>query len=324
MDCLLPSFNNLKIVLITSLLTPIAQADLQPGFLVNGRANAAMIAGAPTRWQFTFIDPMTGHPPHHFHEMHDKPMHLVVISQNLKHFAHLHPTLKAHSHVPFEINVNQNSIDPDNFAAPTAVPEAGKYLLYGEIMPMDFPMMLYPFDLVVSGPDTAPDPIVVADPVNQDGTISKFYTLDSKESGPLQANYQLKILSETMEHCGASVPKLNIELSFRQNLSADFLPITDLQPWLSSYGHSFVIGKSGTTAQDHSIVHLHAVWPLIDNDPSEPRGPWLELAAHSHGNTFPEDTYRAWIQIKHHDRVLTLPLTFDWKPQQNQRLSLCY
>lgn len=318
-----PALTRIKFIVFSFLLAPLAFADLESGLLVNGQRDGAMEAGQPARLQFIFLDPMTGHPPHHFHVMHEKPMHLVVVSEDLSQFAHLHPTLIQHSHVPFDITVNKASTDPDNFALSSAVPKPGHYFLFGEIMPMDYSMLIFPFDLKVNGESKGPAPSVVPDPLSPDGTILKFYGLDSLESGPLQANYQLKILPEAVDHCGTLVPKLNVELSFRENPAGEFLPVTDLEPWLASYGHSFVISKNGANAADRSIVHLHAVWPLIDSDPKDGHGPWLELAAHSHGNSFPPGIYRAWVQIKHRGQVLTLPLTFDWNPAAPSVQSFC-
>lgn len=274
---------------------------------VDGKLGAAMDAGKPALLQFEFTDQETGGMPHHFHEMHAKPMHLIAVSEDLSEFGHVHPTSRPHSRKAFELRVNSATQDPDNFALPDLIQRAGKYFLFGEVMPMDYGMLAFPYDLEVRGTARSPEPLNL-DPLEADGTILKVFESDG-------LRYRAHLRVEPLLHCGVLNPKLNLELALDDGSGA-FVPLTDLDLWLESYGHAIVMGSQGQTAAAKVVNHLHAVWPLPTGDQAQDeRGPFLELAAHSHGQSAPADRYRAWVQIKHRGKVLTWMFTFEWKPE---------
>jgi hypothetical protein len=130
-------------------------------------------------------------------------------------------------------------------------------------MPMEFDMMVFPYTVQASGPARALDPFV-ADPVAADGTLVLHYDL----SGNPVADYRLTTRIEPMEHCGTCVPKFYLHLEARSQGGA-FFPVTDLEPWLSSYGHAVVVGALGTTVEEKTIQHLHPVWPIASGDVSQ-------------------------------------------------------
>lgn len=295
------------LLLSVSLFSASAHAEtLISKLWVDGKLGAAMEAGKPSFLQFEFTDQETGGMPHHFHEMHAKPMHLIAVSEDLSEFGHVHPTPRPHSRKAFELRVNSPTQDPDNFALPDLIKRAGKYFLFGEVMPMDYGMLAFPYDLDVRGQARAPEPLV-ADPRQSDGTILKMF-----ESEGLRYRAHLRI--EPLLHCGVLNPKLNLELALDEGVG--FAPLRDLELWLESYGHAIIIGSKGKAAAEKVVNHLHAVWPLPTGDVAQDeRGPFLELAAHSHGQSAPEDRYRAWVQVKHRGKVLTWTFTFDWKPE---------
>jgi hypothetical protein len=52
---------------------------------------AAPKAGAPVRFRINILDPDSRKPVTDFAVVHDKRCHMFVLSQDLKHFAHIHP-----------------------------------------------------------------------------------------------------------------------------------------------------------------------------------------------------------------------------------------
>jgi hypothetical protein len=285
---------------------------LRSELFVDGKADTVLRAGEPAKLQFSFTDGETGKMPHHFHEMHAKPMHLIIVSEDLSTFAHVHPSEKHHSKRPFELTVNTSTNDPDNFQLASAMPVSGKYFLFGEVMPMNYGMLLFSYDARAEGPARELAPLV-ADAVESDGSIVKYFAADGAAvARSSEARYRTKLTLEPVDHCNTVLPKLYIELS--ENVGDNFVPVTDLDTWLESYAHAIVVGAAGGSATTKIIQHLHAVWPLPTGDPSQDeRGPYLELLAHSHGQSTPTDRYRSWVQIKHRGQVLTLSYTFDWK-----------
>ncbi len=302
---------------IAALASSAFAMDLETRFFVDGKAGGTMEAGKPSRWQFEFTDPMSGHPPHHFHVMHAKPMHLIVISQDLSSFVHIHPDYLEHAHRPFEIRVNQTHSDPDNFDVVRAVPMAGNYFLFAEVMPMNYGMLLFPYDLLVKGPAREAIPLNI-DSLQADGTIIKHFDRQNAAVPEALANYRARVRIEAFEHCGTVLPKLYLDLESREGAAETFSPVMNLDPWLESYGHAIVLGSKGTTAASKIVQHLHAVWPIPSGDPDDERGPSIELMAHSHGQSTPTDIYRAWIQFAHGGRVMTWDFTFAWDLEREQ------
>ncbi len=286
--------------------------NLLSRLLVDGTPGASMLAGKKTRWEFEFVDSATGHPPHHFHEMHGKMMHLIVVSEDLSTFAHLHPTNRPHSKKAFFIDVNSSSKDPDNFQLPEAVKKSGRYHVYADVMPMGYGMLLIPYDVEVTGPKSPRVPLV-ADKLEADGAIAKYFDAEGKAAGETDAVYKTVLRVEAMDHCNTVLPKLYIDVFARPQQGAAFAPVQDLEPWLESYGHAIVMGAKGGAAKDKIAQHLHSVWPIPTGDlAKDERGPSIELAAHSHGQSTPTDRYRAWIQFKRASKILTLEFTIDW------------
>ncbi|MGZ3745136.1 MAG: hypothetical protein ACXWRA_15230, partial [Pseudobdellovibrionaceae bacterium] len=63
--------------------------------------------------------------------------------------------------------------------------------------------------------------------------------------------------------------------------------------------------------QEKKFLHLHAVWPLVD-DPNTERGPYLRVGSDSHA-PMREGVFKAWLQFKHLDQVQTIPFVIELK-----------
>ena len=72
--------------------------------------------------------------------MHEKKMHLIVIHESFKYFAHIHPELN-NGEFTIDINKYQND-DPDNGGTVNTLPVGGKYWLFSEAMPMKQGMVI--------------------------------------------------------------------------------------------------------------------------------------------------------------------------------------
>lgn len=305
-------------ILLSVFVSNVALASTLGSWLwVNGAKDATMEAGQPAKLEFEIKDIDTGAMVHHFHEMHAKPMHLIVVSEDLSHFAHIHPEMKMHSMKPFSVNVNSVSNDPDNFALIDAVPFGGHFMLFGEVMPMDYGMLSFPYDLNVTG-EQRNVPLPNVDQPGTDGKILKYFTDDGEIATEATGKYLLKLEVLPMDHCATILPRLHFELFANEN--GTYTDVRDLDPWLESYGHAIIIGRSGVVAADKAIFHLHAVWPLPTGDISkDERGPFVELTTHSHGKSMQTDHYHAWIQVKHQGKVHTFDFEIDWNLEQARK-----
>lgn len=303
----------LKILLLLSILqfaSPSLGALAAQMFL-NNEETSVMSAGEPVNLKIEISDTESAEQVHHFHPMHEKPMHLIIVSEDLESFSHLHPIqIREHLGI-FGIDLNQPTTDSYNLDAATAVPKSGEYFVFAESMPMEFSMTTLPLSLTAVGPRPEKKPLL-PDPIDTDGFIYKLYH-----------DYRIQLQSETYYHCGTFSALLNITLQHLDPKTGSYVDLTDLDTWLNSFGHAIMISENGNTAQEKRFVHLHAVWPLVD-DPENERGPSLRLATDNH-NPMTEGMYKIWLQFKHRGQVQTIPFVINIKapPVEELAKNLC-
>ncbi len=81
---------------------------------------AAARAGETVRLRFLLFHPRTGAQIKDFHVVHGMPFHLFVVSRDLEHYAHIHPTQQ-----------------PDgSFTIETVLPEPGQYEIFCDLFPV--------------------------------------------------------------------------------------------------------------------------------------------------------------------------------------------
>lgn len=258
-----------------------------------------MNAGQPTDWMLEIYDPNSPEPIHHFHPMHEKEVHLIVVSEDLASFAHIHPIPRGNHLGLFEIRVNEASSDPDNIDTLQAVQLSGRYFLFSEAMPMGMNMVTLPLDVTAEGKERQLQPLVVS-ALDKTGKVTQ-----------LSGDYRVTFQPEYYLHCNVYALKLNALIERRDTTQATgYSPVTDLEPWLASYGHAILVSEQGNSAQTKKMLHLHSVWPLL-NDPDSPHGPDVELALETHNGPMVSGVYKIWLQFKHLGKVLTVPVALN-------------
>ena len=131
-----------------STLTPTTHAGHgdQPAAAADYRIDApttAVAAGQPQRFTFRVLDP-AGATVTDFEDRHDRPLHLIVVSNDLGDYAHLHPQLTDGTW-----SVELPSLEP------------GGYRVIADTVPSEGPDLVLTVDLVVPGTATGralPDP----------------------------------------------------------------------------------------------------------------------------------------------------------------------
>lgn len=187
---------------------------------------------------------------------HDKELHLIVASNDLTTYRHLHPTRAADG----------------TWSTPVELPEAGGYRVFADFKPEGAKEGLtLGADLAVAGkykPRTLPEP-------NTKASVGDGYEVSLK--GELKPGK-------------ASDVTLNVEKNGK--------PVTDLQPYLGSYGHLVAL-RSG----DLAYLHVHP-----NGEPGDGRtkpGPGVSFAA-----TAPSaGSYRLFLDFKHEGEVRTAAFT---------------
>jgi hypothetical protein len=244
---------------------------------------AAVRAGERVKLYFTFLHPDTGAVVKEFEEVHTKLFHLFVISQDMEHFEHIHPTLG----------------DEGTWSIETSVPRAGYYQMLCDFMPrggsgqfLAAPLITanYAGDLATDSAHLVPD------------------TLFRKSAAGLTASlafYPAQPLSGQYVH-------LNLELTD----STSGKPVTDLQTYLGQFSHMLLMSEDMT-----AYVHSHPINLLVEQeDAAAPEyiiAPDADLNAIRGGPRVTFDAllpkagrFRAWVQFQRNNRVITLPFTF--------------
>jgi len=119
------------------------RAPSTAGYRIHAPATL-LAAGRPRRFDFEVLDP-AGATVTDFEDRHDRPMHLIVVSNDLADYAHLHPQLADDGTWSVEV--------------PGLVP--GRHRVIADTVPADGPDLVLTMDLVVPGVTTArplPDP----------------------------------------------------------------------------------------------------------------------------------------------------------------------
>lgn len=202
-------------------------------------APTAPRAGVPVKFKLTVLDPDSRRPVMDFATVHDKRYHLFVVSQDLQHFAHIHPEQQ----------------EDGSWIIEHVLPQAGYYRIYSDFLPMGgTPQILartlatagYNGDLVSSIPTLAPDRSFVKE-------------LDGMT---------VKLTIQPQRIVAGRVVKL------RYDLTKVGAPVLDLEPYLAAWGHTLVLSED---AQEY--VHAHPIEYLPADRPDLKGGPTVTFDA---------------------------------------------
>lgn len=179
--------------------------DIKPVGGGGGGGGGAITAGKPTTLVFTIKDP-TGLPVTKLETVHEKLLHLLMVSKDLSWYAHEHP-----------------EIQPDGtFTFTYTFPQAGEFFFYNDFTPPSVGQQVVAVPVTVAGTAPAAKRLVIdADkPKTIDG-----YTVSLDTGGPIKT--------------GGST-----HLSY--TLTKDGKPVTTLQPYLGAMGHLVIISEDRT------------------------------------------------------------------------------
>jgi len=159
-----------------------------------------IVVGKPVTMVFTIKDP-TGLHVKKVEEVHEKLLHLLMVSKDLAWYAHEHPELQ-----------------PDGtFTFTYTFPEAGDFILYNDFTPPNVGQQVVQVPITVEGP--APAKRALAVDANNPKTVDG-YTVSLDTGGPIKTN--------APTHLTYTVTK-------------DGKPVTDLQTYLGAMGHLVII-----------------------------------------------------------------------------------
>lgn len=215
--------------------------------------------------------------------VHEKPMHLLVVSNDLAEFDHVHPELQ-----------------PDGtFKVAYTFPHGGVYKLYADFTPQGARQVVERYDVNVSGPERQPIPLVA--------DVSLTKTVES--------------LSVTMFPDKALRAGQELMLNFAVADAQTGKPVTDLEKYLGAMAHFVIIsedltdflhvhpmepgemmkpGEHGETKSDMGDMKMGET-----SKTSSTQGRAIAISAHT---TFPRaGVYKLWAQFQRGGRVINVP-----------------
>ena len=259
--------------------------DVERAFKIDFKSEPGTIqSGQPAALSFTVKDKQ-GATVKDLQIVHEKPMHLLVVSKDLAEFYHIHPEQSADG----------------SYRVEHTFPNGGEYRLYADFTPKEATQVVEQIDVRVAGTERARVPLV-AD--------AKF----EKTVGGLRV---------VMKPDGAIKGGQELMLNFAAFDAASNKPATDLQNYLGELAHFVIISedmkdfvhahpmskgeheKSGKTGDmkmdDHNADgHDHSTMEGVTTKPSA-----SEVAAHT---AFPRSgLYKVWAQFQRGGQVITVP-----------------
>ena len=217
---------------LTTLTAATTTSSIMPAS-VNYNVNvqfdpATPQAGKPTHLKLIVTEQKVGEPIKNFDIIHDELMHLMIVnSEDLSHFAHIHPKLNKETGV---------------FSIVHTFAKAGKYKMWIDAKPKGRIQVLTAFPFNVEGQS-------VHSPANitSDKTFVKEIMTDG-QSYQVTLDFQPEKLGVGMD------TKMTFEIR-----DANGKPISNLEPLMAAGGHCVIISADG-----HEFLHVHPAEELDD------------------------------------------------------------
>jgi Heavy metal binding domain len=217
---------------------PMATADYE---LAMTTTPAVVKAGQPTTFRFTVRHPLSGAPVTDFAEVHDRLYHLFIVSRDLQHWYHEHPTREKDG----------------SFTIRHTLPAPGHYVLYSDFLPIGGGPQLLATPLVTAGYEN--DLMSVEPALSPDASLTKV--VDGVRVELRVDQSQLIATDET-----------DIPVQFTDDATG--APITDLQRYLGAFGHAMMLSADMT-----EYVHAHPEEMLEGTSVTTGGGPGLVFHA---------------------------------------------
>ncbi len=209
---------------------------------------ATMPSGQPSRLSFQVRSPR-GTPVRFLEFVHEKPLHLLIVSEDLAEFAHVHP----------ELTVG------DRYEVTHTFAHGGRYRLYADFTPPGEAQRIVSFTLTVEGRHRQLEKLTADDALTKiyDAGLAKpemnaitgstgINQPDVPRGSHSQDLLQLTLMPKQQLRAGE-----DIEFTFTVRDVATGKPVANLEPYLGAWAHFVLIDPNHT-----SFIHAH---PLEDS-----------------------------------------------------------
>lgn len=271
-------------------------ADIETHFRINGIESGMLKPGVPGTIEVWYTDKQTGEVFKDFKLMHGKIMHMVIMRSDLSIFKHIHPYLDPVTG-RFMVTVNMPLDDPDNFQTTNTITTGGMFMVMADVDIRHVGMRMG--HKMVHSMGAHQQVVLKLDPINARGIISKKFT-------QYGIDYKVKMKKFLTAGCSGNLVEFQVEL-FKKDEQGVYNAVTDAQDWLTQGAHS--VWASQGLMKDHHMyfAHMHSDLPVEGT---------TEFVFNFHDNNIMKPgIQKVWFQIKHQDKVLTIPFVFDYMPK---------
>ena len=216
--------------------------------------------------------------------VHEKPMHLLIVSEDLEEFYHEHPKVQADG----------------SFAADFTFPSGGKYKLYADFTPFGAEQVVKSYPVSVSGNPRA------AKELKADEKFEKI----------------VENLRVVMKTSGDLISNRDLMLEFQIFDAQTNQPVKDLENYLGAKAHFVVISKDlEEFVHAHPMSADNAKNAGHKHDAKEEKLNGADaLSIVSAHISFPKPAiYRIFAQFQRAGRVTTVPFTFEVKQGEAEK-----
>jgi len=224
--------------------------------------------GQQTELKFQVYDASNGNIVSLFEKPYAEFFHLIIVDSTLTHFEHIHPAKNG-----------------TVFTVSTSFPKAGTYHLYADFQPTGAIDQQIAYTLNVGG--VASEKATQAPETNLKKTFGA-YEVTMETQGSLSA-----------AKMSVGEQKIAFTITDRQTKN----PITDLKPYLNSFGHLVMINQ---TSYDYLHVHPYDLTPPPPNANGGPKVEFLPIGIYG---SFKPGVYRAFGQFSHNGKLFVADFT---------------
>jgi hypothetical protein len=272
----------------------MGHSDVETHFRINGKKNSMLMPGVPSTIEIWYTNKKTDEVFKEFKIMHGKIMHMVIMKKDLSVFKHIHPFLDPVTG-RFLITVNMPLADPDNFMANNTLTKPGMYMIMADVDIKHVGMRMGHKMVHVMGQDT--NRVLDLDQIDSSGVTTKYYQAYNRK-------YLVEMKPIITPGCSGQLVEFQVNLQMQLE-NGSYAPVLNSQHWLTAGAHSVWVSEGLMNMHKMYFAHMHSALP--ENDST------FVFSFHDNKIMKP-GLQKVWFQIKHMDKVLTIPVVFNYQP----------
>jgi hypothetical protein len=256
---------------------------------------AEIPVGKPFTMTLKIVDIKSGEPVKDFATVHEKLLHLILVSSDLSWFNHIHPEYQG------------NGV----FTVVTTMPRAGGYKLYADYTPKDAEHEVAEHLFATAGAATTPStPVTAADTMNGAWMLKQVTSIPEGEPEFKGGDaYQVALMPMPSKLVAGEDAMLHFQVRDK-----DGKPLDAIESYLGAMGHAVILSSDAKI-----YLHTHPMDGDMDHGA-------MDHGAMNHGGTKQGDSgapatgepkpglYKVWGQFQHKGRIVTAPFVVSVAP----------